>query len=164
MDYSDEAGPDFTNNGPWPYWFGSDRRLLELPLTIGFSGALRRWGSELHRVASSPVLRSLHAVGAIARLRLADRIWLSPEGYSSAEHRRLVQALFEDGLRIFSFTFHSPSLEPGHTPYVQSKADLEQFLSRCRTFFDFFFGKLGGCASTPIELKMKLARDISEQR
>jgi hypothetical protein len=75
-----------------------------------------------------------------------------------------VQALFEDGLRIFSFTFHSPSLEPGHTPYVQSKADLEQFLSRCRTFFDFFFGKLGGCASTPIELKMKLARDISEQR
>jgi hypothetical protein len=124
MDYTDEGGPDFTCNTPWPYWFGRHRRLLELPLTIGFSGALRRWGRGLRRVASSPVLRSLHTVGALARLRLADRIWLSPEGYSSAEHQRLGRALFKDGLRIFSFTFHSPSLEPGHTPYVQSTADL----------------------------------------
>lgn len=162
MDYSEEGGPDFTCSTAWPYWFGRDRRLLELPLTVGFSGLLRRWGSRLRRIASSPVLRSLHGVGALARLRLADRIWLSPEGYSSAEHQRLVRDLFDDGLRIFAFTFHSPSLEPGNTPYVRSAADLEKFLSRFRKFFDFFFGDLGGCASTPIELKRKLARNISE--
>lgn len=163
MDYSQEGGPDFTCNTAWPYWFGTDRRLLELPLTIGFSGLLRRCGSVLHRVASSPVLRPLHAVGAFARLRLADRIWLSPEGYSSAEHQRLARALFKDGLRIFSFTFHSPSLEPGHTPYVQSAADLDQFLSRCRIFFDFFFGELGGRATTPTELKRALTSEQLEE-
>jgi hypothetical protein len=163
MDYSDEGGPDFTRSTSWPYWFGRERQLLELPLTVGFSGALRRWGKGLRRLASSPVLRSVHAVGALARLRLADRVWLSPEGYSSDEHQRLARALFEDGLRIFSFTFHSPSLEPGHTPYVQSTADLEQFLSRFQAFFDFFFGELGGCSSTPIELKSRLADNPSER-
>jgi hypothetical protein len=157
MDYSDEGGPDFRRTTAWPYWFGKHRRLLELPLTIGFSGVLRRWGKGLHGVASYRGIRSLHAVGCLARLRLADRVWLSPEGYTSAEHQRLTRALLKDGLRIFSFTFHSPSLEPGNTPYVQSKADLEEFLARFRRFFDFFFGELGGRATNPMELKRQLA-------
>jgi hypothetical protein len=56
-------------------------------------------------------------------------------------------------VRVFSFAFHSPSVEPGHTPYVTSQKDLDNFLRRCEQFFDFFFGKLGGCPTTPIELK-----------
>src|SRR5690606_38134061 len=30
-------------------------------------------------------------------------------------------------LPVLNFSFHSPSLQPGNTPYVRSEADLEQF-------------------------------------
>jgi hypothetical protein len=160
MDYSAEGGPDFSRSSAWPYWFGRYRRLLELPLTVGFTGLLRRWGTMLHGIASRPTLVSLHTPAIFARLRVVDKIWLSPEGYLSAEHRRLVHALYRDGLRIFSFAFHSPSVEIGHTPYVTSQHDLDNFLSRCRRFFDFFMGELGGRPTTPIELKSHLVESM----
>jgi hypothetical protein len=156
MEYSAEGGPDFYHMSAWPFWFGKRRRILELPLTIGFTGLFRNWGSSLHRIGSHRALVTFHAVGLMARLRLLDKIWLSPEGYLLSEHIRLVRALYRDGLRIFSFAFHSPSVHPGNTPYVTSEADLQRFLSRCRGFLDFFMGDLGGTPSTPLELKVQL--------
>lgn len=162
MDYSGDGGPDFTSNSAWPYWFGTRRHLLELPLTVGYVGLCRRWGPTLHGLASLPEFASLHTIGLLAQLNLVNRIWLSPEGYSVSEHMKLVRALYNDGLRIFSFAFHSPSLEPGNTPYVSSRAELERFLSRCRRFFDGFLGDFSGRPTTPLELKNKLARSINE--
>jgi hypothetical protein len=156
MDYAAEGGPDFTHRSAWPYVFGRQRRLLELPLTVGFAGLMRRWGPRLYRIASRPSMRKLHAIGILARSRLLDRIWLSPEGYLSAEHIKLMRALYRDGLRVFSFALHSPSVEPGNTPYVGSQGELEECLARCRRFFDFFMGNLGGCPTTPLELKKRL--------
>src|SRR5262245_13440359 len=164
MDYSGEDGPDFTNVCPWPYWFGKGC-LLELPLTVGFAGPLRRWGIRLHRMASHPVVAPFRPVGALARLGFLDKIWLCPEGYLSDEHEKLVRSLHSDGLRTFSFAFHSPSIEPGNTPYVRSLNDLESFLSRCRKFFEFFLGNLAGIPTTPLKLKNQLLRpDEASQR
>jgi hypothetical protein len=156
MDYSGEGGPDFTAFSPRPYWFGRHRRLLELPLTVGFSGALRRWGLPIHRALSHPRLAPTHGIGLLARLRLLDKVWLSPEGYRADELRRLAHALWRDGLRIFSFALHSPSAEPGHTPYVRSTNELTEFLSRCRRLFDLLLGDLRARPSTPLELKREL--------
>ena len=158
MNYSDEGGPDFSRCSAWPYWFGTHRHLLELPLTVGFAGLLRHWGSVLHQAVSLPALAPFHPIGLLARLELVDKIWLSPEGYTLSEQISLVRALHKDGLRIFSFAFHSPSVEPGNTPYVTSQKDLHNFLSGCRRFFDFFLGELGGQPTTPLELKEKLTQ------
>jgi hypothetical protein len=160
MDYSGEGGPDFSAFSPRPYWFGRQRRLLELPLTVGFSGALRQWGPTIHRVLSHPSLAPTHAVGLFARLRLLDKVWLSPEGYRAAELRRLAHALWRDGLRTFSFALHSPSVEPGHTPYVRSPRELTEFLSRCQRLFDLVLGDLQARPSTPLELKRELDKNL----
>ena len=32
-----------------------------------------------------------------------------------------------DGVRLLVLSFHSPSLVPGHTPYVRDAADLRRF-------------------------------------
>jgi len=157
MNYFAEGGPDFSSSSAWPYWFGR-RRLLEIPLTVGFSGLLRRWGPPMHRAASRGLMASLHGPGILARAGLVNKIWLSPEGYLGKELIDLVRALYRDGLRVFSFAFHSPSLECGHTPYVRNQRDLEDFYSRCQTFFDFFMGDLSGIPTTPLELKQRLAR------
>ena len=157
MDYSVEGGPDFTGSPVIPYWFGQQRALLELPLTVGYTGYLRQWGHPMHRLASRGLPGQLHTVGILARLSLLNKVWLSPEGYSTAEHIQLTQTLYRAGVRVFSFAFHSPSVEPGHTPYVRSKQELEDFLTRCRRFFDFFMGELGGQPATPLELKAQFA-------
>ncbi|MEE8304645.1 MAG: polysaccharide deacetylase family protein [Candidatus Tectomicrobia bacterium] len=164
MDFTTEGGPDFTHHSVRPYWFGKRRRLLELPLTVGFTGMCRRWGDTLHRIASRVALQRLHAVGLLARLRCVNRVWLSPEGYRLEENIALLRALYADGVRIFSCAFHSPSVDPGHTPYVTSQRDLDHFLSHCRKLFDFFMGELGGCPTTPLELKAQLLGSLTPRR
>jgi hypothetical protein len=61
--------------------------------------------------------------------------------------------LLRRGHRVFSFTYHSPSLEPGNTPYVRNQVDLRGFLRRIEQYLDFFTGEVGGRAATPFEIK-----------
>ena len=65
---------------------------------------------------------------------------------------RLARSLYQQGCRIFTLTYHSPSLVPGLTPYVRSKAELAQFLATIDGFCAFFFEELGGRASDPQEI------------
>ncbi len=98
-------------------------------------------------------LKALHVPGILARLRLVERITLTPEGISFEEQRRLTRALLRKGHRVFSFAYHSPSLAPGNTPYVRSEADLRGFLQRIEQYLAFFTEEIGGRAATPFEVK-----------
>jgi pyruvate/2-oxoglutarate dehydrogenase complex dihydrolipoamide acyltransferase (E2) component len=69
---------------------------------------------------------------------------LSPEGFTHAEHRRLTRFMLSRGYRAFVFSFHSPSVQPGFTPYVRNGRDIEAFLENCRNYFKFFLEELGG--------------------
>ena len=61
MDYSSEDGPDYTSSTAWPFWLGNNRRILELPLTVGYTGLIRRWGTTLHALASQPLMAKFRA-------------------------------------------------------------------------------------------------------
>ena len=54
---------------------------------------------------------------------------------------------------MFSFTYHSPSLSPGHTPYVRSADDLSGFLEKFDRYFDFFTREIGGRPATATEIR-----------
>lgn len=158
-DLSGEGGPDFSGCGSEPYWFGPGRRLLEIPMTVGYVGALRAAGPSLRALLTSAPGLALHLPGIFSRLGLFERIVLTPEGITPDECRRLTRTLLAAGQRVFSFTYHSPSLAPGNTPYVRSESELARFLDRFEQFFDFFFGEIGGRAATPLEIKAYLSRD-----
>ncbi len=132
-DYSDEGGPDFSAVEPRPYWLG-DRALLEVPLTATYVGALRRIGRGLYRAAGGVP----RARGLLARTRLLSRVALTPEGIPLRAAIAAADRLLDDGLRLFSISFHSPSVEPGHTPYVRDEADLARFHGWWDGMFDFF--------------------------
>ena len=159
IDYSADGGPDYSGYTSEPYWIGNSRRLLGLPGSGGYVGLLRAGGTPLYRRLTSPSLRQAHISGAVARLRLLERIRLSPEDYSEPEMRRLTKTLLADGVRVFVFSFHSPSVMPGGTPYVLTDADLKCFLDKCRRYFDFFMRELGGTTMTPLGVKDWLERD-----
>jgi hypothetical protein len=156
FDFSDQGGPDFSAASCTPFWFETDRPLLEVPSTGAYVGLLRRNGRRLRAFAESPALRWARLPGIFSRSGLLDRLHLSPEGYSLEELILLTRTLHRQGLRTFTLSFHSPSLDPGHTSYVRSRADLEAFLMTLRCYFDYFFGELGGVARTPLELKAYL--------
>lgn len=151
-DLGGDGGPDYRGLDASPFWFGPTGRLLELPMTVGFAGALAQRGRRLFARAESPLGTRLHAPGVLARSRLIERIRLSPEGADHAAHRRLVRAMLAAGQRVFCLTYHSPSLMPGCTPYVRSAGDLGRFVDRIARFLDFFLGELGGEATTPLRL------------
>ena len=130
-DYSGDGGPDFTLVEPRPFRVGP---LLEIPLTVTYTGHLRSSGRRLYRSAA----RLPRGHGLLSRLGLLSRVSLTPEGMPLADAAAAVDRLLEDGLRLFSISFHSPSLEPGHTPYVRDKADLKQFYAWWDGMFELF--------------------------
>jgi hypothetical protein len=123
FDYSEEGGPDFSAFEPRPYWAGPSRNVLELPLSAAYVGLLRDRGAALF----SATRRYPLSRGVLARTRLLARVPLSPEGTSPGEAVAAIHRLIEDGVRAISLSFHSPSLVPGHTPYVRNASDLRAF-------------------------------------
>ena len=151
-DFSHDGGPDFSRIGFQPAWFGERGSLLEIPLSCGFCGLLRSLGPTLFSGVGGSTGMRLHLPGLLARSGLLERIRLTPEGVDLAANIRLARSLYEQGCRIFSFTYHSPSLVPGMTPYVSSDRELAAFLDSMDRFFAFFRQELGGRPSDPTEV------------
>ena len=121
FDYSAEEGPDFRHHPLAPYWLDDARTLLELPLTTVFWGMLRRQGPWLFpKLAALGTLR-----GVLARAGLLERIALTPEGVTVDEAIRGIDIALDDGLPLLVLSFHSPSLQAKHTPYVRDEDDLD---------------------------------------
>jgi hypothetical protein len=59
------------------------------------------------------------------------------------------------GHRVFVLTYHSPSLEPGHTPYVRTEDDLARFLAWLDGFYSFFREELGGRPASWREVRQR---------
>ncbi|HVJ03309.1 MAG TPA: polysaccharide deacetylase family protein [Sphingomonas sp.] len=122
-DYRADGGPDFTAIPPHAFRTGPDHALVELPLTTVFTGRARRAGAGLYRrLGSVPRGR-----GMASRLGLLSRVALTPEDMPAGEALEAIRVAVGEGVRLLNFGFHSPSIEPGHTPYVRDAADLAAF-------------------------------------
>ncbi len=111
FDYSNEAGPNFTG---YPHWaWKTPEDLIEIPLSATVTGALRKL----------PFIK----LPGMSRLNLQARVPLTPEGVPIKKALAAIRQLHAEGCEIFSLSFHSPTLVPGHTSYVRNQADLDQF-------------------------------------
>jgi hypothetical protein len=95
---------------------------------------------------------------------VVNRIMLSPEGSTLDEMKQVTRSLLRRGVRTFSLTMHSPSVEPGCTPYVRNQEELGQFLDRVAAYCDFFLGELSGAPSTPEDWYESLERGSRQER
>lgn len=136
--FASAGGPDYRRYDFRPFWFGRDRRVLELPLCRSVVG----WGGRLapaaYAMISGPGAKASLATGVLTRLRFAERITLSPEGNDASAILRLARRLSQSGRRVLVLSFHSSSLIAGGNPYVQSQRDLHLFLDRLSASLDAF--------------------------
>lgn len=124
FDYSAQHGPDFTAMPVRPWRTGSNGQLVELPLSTAFVGPLAGMGDRLTQTLE----RKGVGAGLLARLGLLERIPLTPEGVPLADALRAIDSLLdEDKLDLLLFSFHSPTLEPGHTFYTRNAEELVDF-------------------------------------
>jgi hypothetical protein len=122
FDYSRHGGPNYAKGQLFPYWLAWSR-LIELPVTSVFSGLLKGNGATLFDTA----FRSETMRATLARSGMLERIALTPEGIPAEKAIEAIDIALKLALPLLVFSFHSPSLAVGHTPYVRSEADLEDF-------------------------------------
>jgi hypothetical protein len=152
-EYRDEGGPDFREYENFCWWDGDGGRpILRIPHSVGDVGFLCRDARRSFAVDGHPLLRRLHFAGALSRFGAMTRIRLSPEGFDSHQLEACTRALVAAGVRVLVFSFHSPSLVPGFTPYVRDRIDLDAFLKRIDEYFRFFRQTIGGLFATPDEV------------
>lgn len=133
FDYSSTGGPSFRDHPVVPWWVDRPGGLMELPLTTVFWGMLRQQGQMLYPAMwRMPKLR-----GLFARLALLERIPLTPEGVSIEEAIKGIDIALDDGLPVLVFSFHSPSLRPGLTPYVRDEGGLDLLYDWWRAVFAY---------------------------
>ncbi|MEG3146233.1 polysaccharide deacetylase family protein [Sphingomonas sp. RT2P30] len=118
--YARDGGPDFGAIGNQAFRVGD---IVELPLTTVFTGRAARGGGRLYAwLGAIPKGR-----GLFARAGLLSRVALTPEDMPLDDALEAVAVAVGEGVRVLNFSFHSPSLVPGNTPYVRDAADLAAF-------------------------------------
>ncbi len=150
-DYSAQSGPDFRAATCHPYFpsktaildSGSDRELLEVPVTVGFTHKHFALAHQARSVAMRSPLRQLRAVGILDRTGIASKLKLSPEQANLSQMQSLARAVARRGTPCMVLMFHSSSLKPGCSPYVKNEQDLDRFIDRLGKFFEFCRDDLG---------------------
>lgn len=133
FDYSTQHGPDYSDHPLTPYWADQDRALLELPVTTVYWGLLRQLGKHIHRAQ-----RHLPTFfGGLSKLKLLERIALTPEGVTIEEAIRGIDIALDSQLPVLVLSFHSPSLAPGFTPYTKTDDDVEILYDWLRKAYAF---------------------------
>lgn len=150
-DMRHKGGVDFRHADARPY-DAAGGRILSVPMTRAHLGLLAPVQPRLQGVMQAWPVARMRLPGLMARLGLANTVTLTPEGVEITEQIQLVRSLIQRGYRTFVLHYHSPSLSPGHTPYVRTDADLTAFLGNIEAVCRSFFEDLGGMPGNPADL------------
>ena len=154
--FTADGGPDFTAFTNTPFWFGPVHApLIALPVTTGYCGWLRPYGNAIYPALQTSPAKALRLGGIAARTGMLERIRLSPEGCSTADLQKLMRTLVQDGCKVLTLTYHSPSLQVGHTPYVKTSQALVNFLKTIEESCSYFKDSLGGTFISVSNLHIK---------
>ena len=114
------------------------------------------WGVEFGVFCHEPD----HAGAALARLGVVERIALTPEGIPAERACKAIDIAVELRLPVLNFSFHSPSLQPGNTPYVRSQADLDRFYRWWDVVLDHL-ARRGVAATTTAQILAMAERKVA---
>ena len=143
-DYSGQGGPDFRRAPCTPYWIGphdlctpaADGRLLEVPVSVGFTRSKFELASAVRELVSGVPGRWFRLVGILDRLNLVRRVKFSPERAGGARMKQLVDAYLARRAPCMVMMLHSSSLVAGYSPYVADEHRLESFYQDLEAVFE----------------------------
>ena len=145
VDWTPYHGPNFRHTSTHPYYFSPESifkpaqsgQLLEVPPTIGFYQSNFRFCDALHYSLKGTIGSKLRLLGILDRLRLLNFHWLSPELSNGDEMVNLAKRFVKSGHQFLNMSFHSTSMLPGKSPFVQNENDLRVFLNKIEIFLKY---------------------------
>lgn len=143
-DYDD--GPDFSGAPVDAYALepGSetvlqpalDGKLLEVPLSCGYSRNPFEFWDGVHRMLRTRIPRKLRFPGIAWRTGILRRVFLSPEIHDTADMLTLSRRLVDRGAQHLQLMIHSSSLKPGLTPFTATSADVDRLVGRIQQYIE----------------------------
>ncbi len=151
VDMRPKGGPNLRGMGAVPYVAG-EHLVRSVPMTRGHTGPLAAFAPAVNRALDAAPARALRLRGALSRTGAFRSVALTPEGVSAGTLLRLASTLVRRGHKTLVMHYHSPSLVPGHTPYVRTQEDARALLARIGAVCAHVLGPLGGTAGDPRDL------------
>jgi len=141
MDWSSDHGPDYSGISPDVYKIllngNSDSHIMEIPATIGYLQGDFDVRNKILRTFAYRGLRKLKIAGILDRMKIINKIWLSPEVTEWEKMADLAKTMEKEGYEVLNMFFHSPSLMAGCTPYTNTDEEVKEFIHRIEKFLEF---------------------------
>jgi len=109
--------PDYEN----PMTFGSQRNLMEIPVTVGFNRKNYDLMRSVYNNISHPHLDKLRLVAIFWHTFLMRKLYLSPEMTTSHDMCLLVNTALANDLPVIHMFLHSSSLIDGATGFMKQR-------------------------------------------
>jgi len=164
VDWRDYHGPNFSDARPMMYRLdptdilnpSSKGSLIEVPPTIGFFQNRMNHAFKLYRGIANSAFVKFRILGLLDKLKLLNFRWLCPELTTGQDMKRLARNFISQGCGYLNMSFHSTTLLPGASPYVNDERTLEEFLNRISSFLEF--ATKAGFSVRPLSDATKLMR------
>ena len=143
LNWESYHGPDFSNRSPMPQIVhmgesGSPgSSILEVPATIGFLQGNYDLCNACLKAISGSALRHFHLIGILDKLKIINKVWLSPESDDAGKMIQLAESIKRNNYPILNMFFHSPSLQHGLTHFTKTKEEEEELTSRIEKFLKY---------------------------
>ena len=111
--------------------------MLEIPASVGFLQSNFSLCAKTARLLARPSMRKTRLSGLLWRLRLLNKVWLTPELSSTRVMMALAANLRRNGYSVLNFTLHSTTLLPGLNHITPDRASADRFMRTIEEFLAF---------------------------
>lgn len=138
-DFRHQYGPDFSG---YTNAKTSINGIVCIPHTTGYISGLNAFSDYLNTDPKNLTKFNNNLLGKVLLKALnVQKVRLSPEGYNLNQIKKLTQSLSRIGIKEFVFSFHSPSVQVGMTPYVKDQKMLGEFNNTTFKFLELWGSK-----------------------
>lgn len=138
VDWREYQGVDFSDYPLNAYRFESDDiktqnisgTLLQVPATVGYLHGNQYKSHAISEKLRSGFLKKIRVHSVVSRLRLFNKIWLSPEYSTTREMIKISRVFQNEGKSHLNMAFHSTSLMHGLTPFNRNIAEEKRLFQR----------------------------------
>lgn len=146
-DYTGEGGMDFYDAPFNPYFpsfdnitnpvSGNSGKVLEIPVTCGFSHPDFEKIKRLYRILSKNPIKYLRLIGLLYGLNILKKIKLSPEVATFEEMKKLVDVCLSRDCEVLHLTFHSSMNSVWHSPYSKDEEERDARIRNLKDILNY---------------------------